>query len=269
MRDIELLRDFVQGSKSPVQVDLADLQQFLSQLHDIGIAASTQARVISGIRAFYKYLNLEQLTDADPTSLLEMPKLSRKLPDTLAHSEIEAMIYSIDASKPEGHRNRAMIKTLYGCGLRVSELVGLQLSNIFWDDEFIQVTGKGSKQRLVPINADALEEMDRYVRHIRSHLKVVAGHEDYVFLNRRGKQLSRVMVFNIVKTAAEAAGIRKNISPHTLRHSFATELVKNGADLRAVQDMLGHASITTTEIYTHLDRAHLKDALLKYHPMYQ
>jgi len=270
IRDIGILHRFLQEEDPtpPREVQLNQLQQFLSQLHDLNIAPSTQARIISGIRAYYKYLNLENITENDPTALLEMPKLKRKLPDTLSHQEIQNMMSAIDVSKPEGHRNRAILKTLYACGLRVSELVNLKLSNVFWDDDFIKVSGKGDKQRLIPINQDALNEILIYKGQQRNHLKIAPGHEDYIFLNRRGKQLSRVMVFNIVKQAAQLAEIGKNISPHTLRHSFATELVKNGADLRAVQDMLGHASITTTEIYTHLDREHLKQALLKYHPMY-
>jgi len=270
MHDMDLFSSYcIQESLLPNQLQLKDLQEFLVSIQKWNAAPSTQARLISGIRAYFKYLQLEKIVKHNPTELLEMPKLKRKLPDTLSHDEVMSMIDSIDVSQMNGHRNRAVIKILYGCGLRASELVNLKLSNIFREEQYIRVIGKGSKERLIPINEDAIEEIDFYNQQYRNKITISPGNEDFVFLNRRGKMISRVSIFTIVKTAAETAGINKSISPHTLRHSFATELVKNGADLRAVQDMLGHASITTTEIYTHLDRKHLKQTLQRFHPLYQ
>lgn len=247
--------------KKPEQVTLNDLQEFLQWINELGLSATSQARIISGIKAFYKYLLLEDVLDNSPTELLESPKTARKLPDTIDHEEVEAMLEAVDRSKPEGERNRAIVETLYACGLRVSELVNLRISYLFFDEGFIRVIGKGDKERLVPIYPAAINQIKLYRDQVRVHTPPKPGHEDTLFLNRRGAGLSRVMVFNIIKGLAEAAGIQKNISPHTLRHSFATELVKGNADLRAVQEMLGHESITTTEIYTHLDRSFLKSTL--------
>jgi integrase/recombinase XerD len=227
---------------------------------------TSQARLISGIKAFYKYLLISNGIDDDPSELLEAPKIGRKLPDTLNHEEVEALISAIDLSKPEGERNKAIIETLYGCGLRVTELIELKLSNLYFNDEFIKVRGKGDKERLVPIGRAAMSQINRYVDLVRVHQKIQSGYEDFVFLNRRGKMLTRVMIFTIIKNLAESIGLKKNISPHTFRHSFATELIERGADLRAVQDMLGHESITTTEIYTHLDREYLRTTIMSFHP---
>jgi len=237
---------------NPAKVTLKDLRAFITWLNEIGMQANTQARVISGIKAFFAYLMQEEIISTDPTSLLEAPKLSRKLPDTLNINEINQLIDAIDASKPEGMRNKAIIELLYGCGLRVTELVELRISNIFAETEFIKVVGKGNKERLVPIGAVALKYLEIYLNQIRVHLDIKKGNEDFIFLNRLGTKLSRISIFNLIKTLALQIGLHKNISPHTLRHSFATHLIEGGADLRAVQEMLGHASITTTEIYTHL-----------------
>jgi|EP01037_Dinobryon_pediforme_P007175 integrase/recombinase XerD len=227
---------------------------------------SSQARILSGIKAFYKYLLMEDLIKSDPSELLESPKITRKLPDTLSYHEINKMIDAIDLSKPEGGRNKAILEVLYGCGLRVSELTELKLSNLYLDIEFIKVVGKGSKERLVPIGGSAVKALTSWIENIRVHFPLKKGEEDLVFLNRRGSRLSRVYIFMLIKQLAEATGIKKSISPHTFRHSFATHLVEGGADLRAVQEMLGHESITTTEIYTHLDREYLKGTIIQYHP---
>ncbi len=251
---------------NPKQVKLSDLRDFITWLNEIGMQANTQARVISGVKAFFNYLMQEEIIDEDPTGLLEAPKLTRKLPDTLNIHEINKMIEAIDASKPEGMRNKTIIEMLYGCGLRVTELVELRLSNIYADTEFIKVTGKGNKERLVPIGSVALKLLEIYVDQVRVHLNIKKGHEDFIFLNRSGSRLSRISVFNLIKELAFRTGINKNISPHTLRHSFATHLIEGGADLRAVQEMLGHASITTTEIYTHLDRDYLRSVITQFHP---
>ncbi|MFD0941311.1 site-specific tyrosine recombinase XerD [Pedobacter boryungensis] len=248
------------------QLQLSDLREFITWLNEVGMQANTQARVISGIKAFFTYLMQEQIILEDPTALLESPKLTRKLPDTLNIHEIDQLIDAIDASKPEGMRNKAIIEMLYGCGLRVTELVELRISNIYADTEFIKVIGKGNKERLVPIGSTALKLLEIYVSRIRVHLSIKKGHEDYIFLNRSGSRLSRISVFNLIKTLAIKVGIHKSISPHTLRHSFATHLIEGGADLRAVQEMLGHASITTTEIYTHLDRDYLRSVITQFHP---
>lgn len=253
-------------NKGLTTLKLADLQGFIKWLAELGLSARSQARIISGIKAFYRFLILERQIETDPTELLELPRLGRKLPETLDLEEIDAMIAEIDRSKPEGERNKAILETLYSCGLRVSELVELRLSNLYVEDSFVKVLGKGSKERLVPIGNTALKQIDIYVNQIRVHVDIEGGYEDYVFLNRRGKKLTRNMIFMIIKDLAERAGIGKNISPHTFRHSFATHLVEGGADLRAVQEMLGHESIITTEIYTHLDRSFLRAEILNHHP---
>ena len=269
LRDVQKLQSYFDTEKNgiaPDKVSIDDLHRFVIWAAELGMRPSSQARMISGIKALYKYLLLSNSIEDDPSELLEAPKIGRKLPDTLNHEEVEALIAAIDLSKPEGERNKAIIETLYGCGLRVSELIELKLSNLYFKDEFIKVRGKGDKERLVPIGRAAMAQITRYVELVRVHQKIQPGYEDYVFLNRRGKGLTRVMIFTIVKNLAEAIGLKKNISPHTFRHSFATELIERGADLRAVQDMLGHESITTTEIYTHLDREFLRSTIMTYHP---
>lgn len=267
--DVDKLRQFLEFTKlekGPDTVELADLQALLVWAIDLGMRPTSQARMISGLRAFYKYLALEEDLTSDPTELLEAPKMGRKLPVVLSIVEIDALLDAVDRSTPEGTRNVAMLETLYSCGLRVSELTGLLLSNCYFDEGFIRVTGKGDKQRIVPIGGSAIKYIGIYREGVRNHLDIKPGHEDVLFLNRRGAQLTRVMVFTIIKKLAEAASIQKNISPHTFRHSFATHLVEGGADLRAVQEMLGHESITTTEIYTHLDKDYLRSAILDFHP---
>ncbi|MCD6178816.1 MAG: site-specific tyrosine recombinase XerD [Bacteroidales bacterium] len=269
LRDIEKLISYLELNQLNVQpqhLELEHLQNFLKWVAELGLGARSQARLISGIKAFYKYLILENYLKNDPTELLDSPKLGSKLPETLSIKEIDAMISQIDLSKAEGERNKAMLETLYGCGLRVSELINLKLSNIYVDEGFIRVIGKGDKERLVPIGSQALKQISIYVELSRVHLDIQRGYEDYVFLNRRGKVLTRNMVFIIIKDLAVRASIHKNISPHTFRHSFATHLVEGGANLRAVQEMLGHESIITTEIYTHLDRNYLKEEILFHHP---
>ncbi|MFC2100693.1 site-specific tyrosine recombinase XerD [Bacteroidota bacterium] len=250
----------------PDQVTLQHLQEFIQWINELGLNARSQARIISGIKAFYKYLLLENILDSDPTELLETPKIGRKLPDTLSTIEINNLIDAIDLSKPEGTRNKAMLETLYGCGLRVSELTGLRISNVFFDAGFIKITGKGNKERLVPLGSVAQKNILIYMEHIRNKLIIDKEFQDILFLNRRGRKLSRGMVFTIIRDLAEKTGLKKKISPHTFRHSFATHLIEGGADLRAVQEMLGHESITTTEIYTHLDREYLRDAIIQFHP---
>lgn len=267
--DIEKLLSFIHAQKSEKSIkqqSLQDLQLFIKSLAEIGLSARSQARIISGVKSFYGYLLLDKQIETDPTDLLELPRLGMKLPETLDLVEIDAMIAEIDRSKPEGERNKAILETLYSCGLRVSELIGLKISNIYAEDSFIRVIGKGDKERLIPIGQQALHQIDIYMNQVRIHLNIQKGYEDYLFLNRRGKQLTRNMIFIIIKDLAERAGIHKNISPHTFRHSFATHLVEGGADLRAVQEMLGHESIITTEIYTHLDRSYLKAEILNHHP---
>ena len=254
------------GGKSPKDLSAEEIRAMLQQTAQAGFEARTQARLISAIRAFYRYMNLERICDADPTELIESPKLAMKLPDTLSEDEIQLIFKNIDLSKPQGTRNRAILETLYSSGLRVSEVIKLQLSNIYEKEGFIRVIGKGNKERLVPIGNDALKYIAQYRDQVRVHLSIEKVFSDILFLNRRAKPLSRVMVFNIVKETAALAQIQKNISPHTFRHSFATHLVERGADLRAVQEMLGHESITTTEIYTHLDRSFLRENILKFHP---
>jgi integrase/recombinase XerD len=272
MRDVEKLTAFLQGQQlmlTPEQVQLKDLQLFLRFIAELGMTATSQARIISGLRGFYKYCLLEHITKTDPTVLLEAPKLSRSLPDVLTFEEIEAIIAQIDLSKPEGGRNKAILETMYSCGLRVSELVNLKISNLYIDAGFIKVLGKGDKERLVPIGRSAVKYINIYRKNIRVHITVKPGNDDILFLNRRGSKLSRVMIFLMLKQLVKQAGITKNISPHTLRHSFATHLVEGGADLRAVQEMLGHESITTTEIYTHLDREYLRKTLENFHPAFK
>lgn len=271
VRDVTKFRQFLeisnQGDLSPERVKLKDLESFVWWIAELGMTATSQARIISGLRAFYKYLLMEDVLDANPTELLEVPKTGRKLPDTLSAAEIEKMIEVVDLSKPGGERNRAIIETLYGCGLRVSELLNMKISNLHPDMDFVKITGKGDKERWIPVGSSALDQISMYLNHVRNHLDIKKGNEDYVFLNKNGRRLSRVMIFYIVKNLAKNAGIEKNISPHTLRHSFATHLVEGGADLSAVQAMLGHESITTTEIYTHLDRRFLRKTIETYHPL--
>jgi integrase/recombinase XerD len=271
LHDVNKLTSFFDGKQLallPQDVTLTHLQDFTQWLFQQKSSARSQMRMISGIRAFYKYLLLENIVTVDPTELLDSPKTGRKLPDFLSVKEIDLLINSLDLSKPEGERNRAIIETLYGCGLRVSELINLKISNIYFNEGFIKVIGKGNKERLVPIGNTALKQIMIYLDTIRRHTTIRKGHEDILFLNRRGARLTREMIFTIVKNLCISAGIHKKISPHTLRHSFATHLIENGADLRAVQEMLGHASITTTEIYTHLDRSFLKKHILEHHPLY-
>jgi len=259
----------VNQEKNPAALTLKDLQAFVKWIGELGMGATTQARIISGIRSFYKYLLTEQLITIDPSTLLEAPKTRRKLPDTLSFEEIELLIGAIDLSSPEGTRNKAILETMYSCGLRVSELVGLKISCLYLDIGFIRVIGKGDKERLVPIGTDAIKCIKIYKDTVRSHQSVSEKNQDILFLNRRGNALSRVMIFYIIKSLATAAGITKVISPHTFRHSFATHLVEGGADLRAVQEMLGHESIITTEIYTHLNRDFLRDTLQQFHPAFK
>lgn len=268
-RDIYKLVHFLEESERmnpPQSLTLRDLQDFIQSIHKTGLSDTTQARIISGIKAFYKYLLLEDVVQESPAELLEGPRTKRKLPDTLSIEEINQLLNTIDKSTPEGIRNSAIIETLYGCGLRVSELTGLRISQIFFNDRFVKITGKGNKERLVPLGNAAYLEIRQYMDHIRVHIEPQKGYSDILFLSKSGKRLSRVMIFLIVKSLTEKAGIHKKISPHTFRHSFATHLVEGGADLRAVQEMLGHESITTTEIYTHLNRDYLRENILSYHP---
>ena len=270
--DIEKFTQFLSLNhieKNPEGLELHHLENFLQWINELGMTPSSQSRIISGLRSFYKYCLQERISSKDPTALLETPKLAKKLPDVLSFNEIEKIIGTIDVSTPEGARNKAIIETLYSCGLRVTELVNLKLSCLYFDVGYIRITGKGDKERLVPIGSSAIKYILLYKQNIRVHLPVVPGNEDVVFLNRRGKKLSRVMIFMIIKDLAKKASITKNISPHTFRHSFATHLVEGGADLRAVQEMLGHESITTTEIYTHLDREYLRETLQQFHPAFK
>jgi integrase/recombinase XerD len=251
----------------PLQVRQPDLERFIRWINELGLSAGSQARILSGLRAFYKFLLVEDLLDEDPTELLEGPRLRRKIPEVLSVREVQLLFDQIDLSDPLGQRNRAMLETLYACGLRVSELVALRLSNLFLDIGFIKVLGKNNKERLTPIGEEAIKQIRLYVEHVRNtHQKIASGAENFVFLNRNGRPMTRVMVFYIIKDLAAKAGIAKNISPHTFRHTFATHLVEGGADLKAVQDMLGHESITTTEIYTHLDAEYLKETINTFHP---
>lgn len=269
LHDVAKLVQYFESKNSALnvsQVELSHLQDFLKWVNELGMTARTQARVISGLRGFFKYLLIENVIRNDPAELLELPRLGRKLPVFLSLDEIDRIIGVIDQSTPEGKRNKAMIETLYGCGLRVSELINLRITSLHFREGFIRVTGKGNKERLIPIGQVAQDEIGYYCDHVRTLGKINAGEEDILFLNRRGSKLSRVMVFTIIKQLCTLAGIKKSISPHTFRHSFATHLVEGGADLRAVQEMLGHESITTTEIYTHLDREYLRSTIIQFHP---
>lgn len=266
LRDIAKLASFVQNSRSPESVSEEDIHRFLAFLTEIGMSSTSQARILSGLKAFFEFMRIDRRRETDPTALIAAPRLTRKLPEVLQVEEIEDMLACIDHSTPEGTRNRAILEVMYSSGLRVSELTALKISQCHFDEGYLLVVGKGNKTRLVPVGSSAIACSEIYRREIRAGMEVQKGYEDHLFLNRRGASLSRVMVFYIVKDLAEKAGIRKTISPHTLRHSFATHLVEGGADLRAVQEMLGHESITTTEIYTHLDRAYLQQTLKEFHP---
>ena len=269
VHDVVKLKQFLEISNedvTPLKVTGIHLQDFIEWINDLGMSAFSQARIISGLKSFYKYLVFEGELDEDPTALLEAPKLGRKLPDTLSIEEIDQILANIDHSKPEGMRNRAMIETLYSSGLRVSELINLKISNIHFDVGFLRVLGKGNKERLVPIGKEALKYISIYREQVRGQLDIKPGHESFLFLNRRGRQMTRQMVFIMIRELVKTVGIKKTISPHTFRHSFATHLIEGGADLRAVQEMLGHESITTTEIYTHLDRDYLRQVIQEFHP---
>lgn len=272
LHDVEKLTSFLlihNSTKIPANTELQELQTFIKWIAELGMTPSSQARIISGIRSFYKYCLMEDICKIDPSVLLEAPKTKRKLPDTLSFDEIEKLIAQVDQSSPEGCRNKAILETMYSCGLRVTELIQLKLSGFYPDLGYVRVTGKGDKERLIPIGRDAIKYILLYLDNIRIQQPIQKGYEDFVFLNRRGRGLTRVMIFYIIKAMAYQAGIKKKVSPHTFRHSFATHLVEGGADLRAVQEMLGHESITTTEIYTHLDRDFLRDTLQRFHPAYQ
>ena len=267
-RDIEKLMSFLDGhsiSTSPLLIDKDTVQQFIYEIAKV-VNPRSQARIISGLKSFFNYLIFEDYRKDNPLDLIESPKIGRKLPDTLSENEIDNLIHGIDLSSAEGERNRAMLETLYGCGLRVSELIGLKISDLFFEEDFIKVTGKGDKQRFVPISPVNKKYINIYRNEIRVHLNIQEGFQDILFLNRRGKQLTRAMIFTIVKNLAVTIGLQKSISPHTFRHSFATHLLENGADLRSIQQMLGHESITTTEIYMHVDRSHLAEVMNTYHP---
>jgi len=269
IRDIKKLHEYVVLSQldlNPLQIKHKQLSEFIHYINKLGLGDRSQARILSGVRAFYKFLLVENLVDDDPTELLEGPKLKRKIPDVLSVNEIEQILAAIDLSHETGHRNKAMLETLYACGLRVSELITLRISNFFPKQEYLKVLGKNNKERIVPIAPEAIKQNQIYLENYRSHLDIKTGHEDFMYLNRRGRSLSRVMIFTIIKNLTQKAGIKKVVSPHTFRHSFATHLVEGGADLRAVQDMLGHESIITTEIYTHVDTQYLRDTIMRYHP---
>ncbi len=269
VRDVSKLQQFMEMTHpkvSPLNISLKHLQGFLDYVNELGMSVQSQARILSGVKGFYKYLIFEDLIEKDPTELIAAPKIGRRLPDTLSYPEIEKLLEAIDLSKPEGGRNRAMLEVLYSSGLRVTELVELKLNNIYFDVGFLRVIGKGNKERLVPIGRDALKYLKIYTDEIQVHIPVQKGFEGDVFLNRRGKRLTRVTVFTVIKELAKKIGLKKTISPHTFRHSFATHLIEGGADLRAVQEMLGHESITTTEIYTHLDRDYLRQVITEFHP---
>lgn len=269
IRDITKLSQFSEMKNpdlSPLKIAQSDLIDFIEYINELGMSPYSQARILSGIKAFYKFLNYEQLIEKDPSELLDAPKLGRKLPDTLDFNEIENVLSQIDLSKPEGTRNRAILEVLYSSGLRVTELIELKISNVYDDIGFLRVIGKGNKERLVPIGREALKHIKLYKEHVRVHMNIKKGNEDILFLNKRGSKLSRQMIFLIIKDLAFKAQLNKTISPHTFRHSFATHLIEGGADLRAVQEMLGHESITTTEIYTHLDREYLAQVIKEFHP---
>lgn len=267
LRDIKKLIDF--SDQSPLKIQQNQIEEFIYQFAKLDYSPRTQARLISSLKSFFNYLQWEELRDDNPSELIETPKMGMKLPDVLSETEIDTIIAQIDLSEAEGERNRAIIETLYGCGLRVSELIELKLSHLFFDENYILVIGKGNKQRLVPISNHTIKYINIYKDQVRIHQNIQNGFEDHLFLNRRGRSLSRVMIFTIVKQLTEKAGIKKNVSPHTFRHSFATHLLKNGADLRSIQMMLGHESISTTEIYTHLDDSMLRETILKFHPRNQ
>lgn len=266
-RDVVKLKEFCEPIElSPTQVSFDTLKQFLNELYDLGLSARSQARVISGVKQFYSFIILEGELNEDPSELIELPRVGKKLPVFLTIEEVDKILAAIDLSKAEGHRNKAMIETLYSCGLRVSELINLKFSDIYFDQGFIRIIGKGNKERLVPVSPSVEKEISIYVNGTRNHQVIQKGYEDYVFLNRRGRNLTRVMIFTIVKNLAESIGLPKKISPHTFRHSFATHLIEGGANLRAIQEMLGHESITTTEIYTHLDKSFIREAIISHHP---
>lgn len=266
-RDVVKLKEFCEPIElTPTQVSFDTLKQFLNELYDLGLSARSQARVISGVKQFYSFIILEGELNEDPSELIELPRVGKKLPVFLTIEEVDKLLAAIDLSKAEGHRNKAMIETLYSCGLRVSELINLKFSDIYFDQGFIRIIGKGNKERLVPVSPSVEKEISIYVNGTRNHQVIQKGYEDYVFLNRRGRNLTRVMIFTIVKNLAESIGLPKKISPHTFRHSFATHLIEGGANLRAIQEMLGHESITTTEIYTHLDKSFIREAIISHHP---
>ncbi|GAA4281782.1 site-specific tyrosine recombinase XerD [Gaetbulibacter aestuarii] len=266
--DVRKLINYLEDNEitiSPIDIDKETVQKFIYDIAKV-INTRSQARIISGLRSFFSYLVFEDYRKTNPLDLIESPKIGRKLPDTLSEEEIDRLIAAIDLSKPEGERNKAMLETLYGCGLRVSELINLKLSDLFFEEGFIKVTGKGDKERFVPIVNSTKKFINNYINYVRNHIDIQTGYEDTMFLNRRGKQLTRAMVFTIIKQLAEKIGLKKNVSPHTFRHSFATHLLQNDADLRSIQLMLGHESITTTEIYVHMDKSHLSKVIQKYHP---
>lgn len=266
-RDVFKLKEFCEPLQlSPTQVTFDDLKQFLTELYDLGLSARSQARIISGIKQFYSFIILEGDLNEDPSELIELPRVGKKLPTFLTIEEVDQLLSAIDLSKAEGHRNKAMIETLYSCGLRVSEMINLKFSDTYFEQGFIRIIGKGNKERLVPVSPSVEKEINLYVEGTRNHQTIQKGYEDYVFLNRRGRGLTRVMIFTIVKNLAAAIGLNKKISPHTFRHSFATHLIEGGANLRAIQEMLGHESITTTEIYTHLDKSFIREAIISHHP---
>lgn len=276
IRDVVKLKQFLENSNcklSPVKISTDYLQEFIMTLSKLEMSEYSQARILAGIKSFFKFLMMEKLIEEDPTQLIHTPKIAQKLPDVLTLEEIDVLFETVDLSTNEGIRNRAMLETLYSCGVRVSELINLQMNHIYTEEDdhggtfsFMKVIGKGNKQRLVPLGKSALHHIEIYKKEVRNHMNIESGHSHFLFLNRRGKQLSRVMIFTIIKKLVEQLGWEKNISPHTFRHSFATHLVENGANLRAVQEMLGHESITTTEVYTHLDRSYLKQTITEFHP---
>ncbi|MGI4021081.1 MAG: site-specific tyrosine recombinase XerD [Janthinobacterium lividum] len=269
LQDIDKLQQFAVSlipERKPETITTPDLKAFIRWVNELGMTPASQARILSGIKAFYKFMLMENLFSHDPSELIEAPRLTRKLPDTLSILDIDELISAIDLSKPDGMRNKTMLEVLYSCGLRVTELTTLKISNLYLEEDFIKILGKGNKERLVPIGEQASKLLTIYLQEVRVHLNIKKGQEDYVFLSKRGALLSRVMVFMIIKALAEKIGLKKSISPHTFRHSFATHLIEGGADLRAVQEMLGHESITTTEIYTHLDREYLRETIIQYHP---
>jgi len=272
IRDVNKLREYIALKEYqilPLQVTPKLLSEMIIYLNGLGLEMSSQARLLSGIKAFYKYLLVEDLLDTDPTELLASPRINRKIPDVLSYPEIEQILAAIDLSTPHGLRNRAIVETLYACGLRVSELTALRLTNIFFDIGFIRVVGKGNKERIIPIGDDAIKHVRIYIQNVRNHMDIPKTSENILFLNRRGAGLSRIMIFMIIKELVEAAGIQKTVSPHTFRHSFATHLIEGGADLKIVQDLLGHESITTTEIYTHMDTDYLRETINTFHPRNQ